>query len=68
MFQFHSLGLAGDADFDLRLIEPTAVSGRVMDGEAIPDFCSHFRAEDGGQRFPAMDVEFASIRNGLWGG
>ena len=45
-----------DADFDLRLIEPTAVSGRVMDGEAIPDFCSHFRAEDGGQRFPAMDV------------
>jgi hypothetical protein len=46
-----------DADFDLRLIEPAAVSGRVMDGEAIPDFCSHFRAEDGGQRFPAMDVE-----------
>ncbi len=27
-----------DPDFDLRLIQPTSVSGRVMDGEAIPDF------------------------------
>ena len=28
-----------------------------MDGEAIPDFCGHFRAEDIRQRLPAMDVE-----------
>ena len=28
-----------------------------MDGEAIPDFCGHFRAEDIRQGLPAMDVE-----------
>lgn len=28
-----------------------------MDGEAIPDFCGHFRAEDIRQRLPTMDVE-----------
>src|SRR5260370_1452948 len=46
-----------DPDFDLCLIEPTSVSGRVMDGESIPDFCGHFRPEDILQRLPAMDVE-----------
>ena len=25
-----------DPDFDLRLIEPTSVCGRVVDGEAVP--------------------------------
>src|SRR4029079_12025738 len=44
-----------DPDFDLRLIKPTSVSGRVMDGEAIPDFCGHFRAEDIRQRLTAVD-------------
>ena len=28
-----------------------------MDGEAIPDFCGHFRAEEIRQGLPAMDVE-----------
>ena len=30
-----------------------------MDGEAIPDLCGHFRAEDILQRLPAMDVELS---------
>src|SRR5947209_1072068 len=46
-----------DPDFDLRLIKPASVSGRVMDGEAIPDFCGHFRPEDIRQRLTAVDVE-----------
>jgi hypothetical protein len=46
-----------DPDFDLCLIQPTAVSGRVMDGEAIPDFGGHFRSKDICQRFAAMDVQ-----------
>ena len=33
-----------DPDFDLRLIQPTAVRRRVMDPEAIPDFAAHFHA------------------------
>jgi hypothetical protein len=45
------------SDFDLRLIKPASVSGRVMDGEAIPDFCGHFRAEDIRQRLTAVDIE-----------
>jgi hypothetical protein len=31
------------ADFDFRLVEPTAVLRRVMDGETISDFAGHFR-------------------------
>ena len=46
-----------EPDFDLGLVEPTAVSGRVMDGEAIPDLGRHFRAEDVGQHLAPMDVE-----------
>ena len=46
-----------DPDFDLRLIKPTSVSGRVMDGEAIPDLCGHFRAEDIRERLTPVDVE-----------
>jgi hypothetical protein len=44
-------------DFDLRLIKPACMSGRVMDGKAISDFCGHFRAEDIRQRLTAVDVE-----------
>lgn len=51
-----------DTDFDLGLIQPTAVCGRVMDGEAIPDFGGHFCAKDIGQRFAAMDVQMSSTR------
>jgi hypothetical protein len=29
-------------NFDLRLIEPAAVGGGVMDREAVPDFGGHF--------------------------
>ena len=46
-----------DPDLDLRLIEPTAMSGRVVSGEPIPDLCGHFRAERIRQGLPAMDVE-----------
>ena len=34
-----------DPDFDLRLIEPASVSGRVVHGEAVPDFAADFGAE-----------------------
>src|SRR3982751_4293037 len=44
-------------DFDLRLVQPAAVRGRVVDGEAIPDFGCHFRAKGIRQRFAAMDVQ-----------
>ena len=46
-----------DSDFDLRLIKPASVSGRVMDGKTISDFCGHFRVEDVRQRLAAVDVE-----------
>lgn len=45
---------------NLRLIEPTSVSGRVMDGEAIPDFCGHFRTDDGN----LSELETRTIRRG----
>src|SRR5262249_33929271 len=48
---------ARTADFNLCLIQPTAVGRRVMDCKPIPDLCSHFRAEGVRQRFLAMDVE-----------
>ena len=53
-----------DPDFDLRLIQPTAVSGRVVDGEAIPDFGGHFRAKGIRQRFAAMDVQVVQLPDG----
>ena len=31
-------------EFDFRLVEPTAVFGRVMDGKSAPDFCRHLSA------------------------
>ena len=34
--------LREDPNFDLRLIEPAAVSGGVMNREAVPDFGGHF--------------------------
>jgi hypothetical protein len=43
-----------DPDFDLRLIQPAAVSGRVVDGEPIPDFGCHFLAKGIRQRFAAV--------------
>src|SRR5581483_2432586 len=33
------------------------MSGRVMDGESVPDFGGHFGTEGIGQRFAAMNVE-----------
>jgi hypothetical protein len=32
-------------DFNLCLIEPTSMSWRVVDGEAVPDFSAHFNAK-----------------------
>jgi len=37
--------------------QPTAVSRRVMNSEAIPDLCRHFRTEDVRQSFPPVDVQ-----------
>ena len=34
-----------DADFDFRLIEPAAVSGCVVNGEAVPDLAADLLAE-----------------------
>ena len=45
------------ADFEFRLIEPTAMLGSVVDSEAIPDSGSELRTEVIGERFPAMNVE-----------
>ena len=45
------------AEFDLGLIEPAAVFGRVVDIEAIPEISSLALAEMIGQGFPAVDVE-----------
>src|SRR5215468_7325048 len=46
-----------DPDFNLCLIQPTAVGRRVMDSEPIPDFHRHFRTKDIRQCFAAMDVQ-----------
>jgi hypothetical protein len=34
-----------DADFDLRLIEPTSMSGHVVNRESVPDFATELFAE-----------------------
>ncbi len=46
-----------DPDFDFRLIQPTAVGRRVMDGEAVPDLRGHLIAENVRQALSSMDVE-----------
>src|SRR5215472_2436835 len=44
-------------DFDLCLIEPTAMGWRVVDSEPIPDLRRHFFTKGIGQCFAAMDVQ-----------
>src|SRR5690242_5268521 len=51
-----------DPDLYLRLIQPTAVSGCVVDREAIPNFGGHFRAKDIRQRFAAMEFRIVQSR------
>jgi hypothetical protein len=46
-----------DPDFDLRLIEPASMGRRVMDGETVPDFSSHFRPEHICQRLLGVDIQ-----------
>jgi hypothetical protein len=46
-----------DANFDLRLIEPTAVHWCVVDGEAVPDLTADLITQQVRQGFAAMDVE-----------
>ena len=46
-----------EANCDFRLIQPTAVNGRVVDGEALPDLAADRCAEQVCQRFRAMNVE-----------
>src|SRR5215831_4608239 len=50
-------------DFDLCLIEPTAMGRRVMDREPIPDCRRHFFTKGIGQCFAAMDVCHQSSEN-----
>src|ERR1700756_863756 len=45
------------ADFDLRLVEPTAVDRRVVHGEAFPEFAASLAAITVGEGFAAVDVE-----------
>jgi hypothetical protein len=46
-----------DTDFDFRLVEPTSMFGRVVNGESVPDLTADLRAEKVRQRFTAMDVQ-----------
>ena len=46
-----------DADFDFRLIEPTAVSGGVVNCEPVPDLTAELRTVEIGERLSAMDVQ-----------
>ena len=46
-----------EADFDFGLIEPASVSGRVVNGEPIPDFAADLRAEQVRQWLETMDVQ-----------
>jgi hypothetical protein len=46
-----------DANFDLGLIEPTAVHWCVVDGEAVPDLTADLITQQVRQGFAAMDVE-----------
>jgi hypothetical protein len=46
-----------DADFDFRLIEPTAVSGGVVHGEPVPDFAADRLAEKIGEGFTVMAIQ-----------
>src|ERR1035437_1460630 len=45
------------ADLDFRLVQPTPMPGRVMDGEAVPDRVAPFLSEIVGEGLPAMDIQ-----------
>jgi len=47
-----------DADFDFSLVQPTAVSGRVVYGKPIPDFSADLFSEQIRHGFAAMDVDY----------
>src|ERR1700739_1211215 len=51
-----------DPDFDLRLIEPTAVCRCVVHGEPIPDFGGHFGSKHLRQRLLPMNVEIVQYQ------
>jgi hypothetical protein len=46
-----------EPDFDFRLVEPTAVAGGVVNGEAFPDLTARLPPVAVGQGFAAVDVE-----------
>src|SRR4051794_22818709 len=46
-----------DANFDLRLIEPAGMFGRVVDGEATPDCVGFDWAKMAHQRTPGMRTQ-----------
>lgn len=64
-FQFRQIGdlpfaealSREQSDFNLSLIEPATVCGRVVHSEAVPDLVAELLAEQVGQRFAPMDVE-----------
>src|SRR5689334_742171 len=44
-------------DFELRLVEPTAVEGRVVHGKALPQLAAGLRAIAVGQGLAAVNIE-----------
>ena len=44
-------------DFDFRRVEPTSMSGRVMNDKAIPDLGAKLGTIKIGQRFAAMNIK-----------
>ena len=46
-----------DTNFDFRLIEPTSVGRRVVNGEAVPDFGADLRAIEVSQGLAAVDIQ-----------
>jgi len=44
-------------DFGFRMVQPTSMLGRVMDGEAVSHRAARLLSEIVGEGFPAMDVQ-----------
>ena len=49
------------ADFDLRLVQPATLLGRVMNGEAIPDSTAPLLSQIVGERLPTVNVEIIQV-------
>jgi hypothetical protein len=50
------------ANLDLGLNESTSVSGRVVNGESVPDLAAELLAIEVGQGLAAVDVEVEQLQ------